>query len=378
MGIFDRFRRKASKPAAGHSDETPPGVIFLGTARRPRRSYPEDMTAVRGTEDLPVRLTVGTLRDEDFARRDDGWTATYRGRHLGTEVVLRFERSQSGGRVILSEKWEGIQGPMSAIGKATWPVLWRQHAMGGIAEQWEACLKQRIEQHFVSWYLPASNEDTHLLHLPDGHGRTILVPVGFRDLKRLGEFLPILENAADVDAPVSAYLALTQCYVHYADELFPQAKVSDVALERYVSDQLGMLAVAPVRTQVGTDGSKVRTIRRVQYLLAISAFFRDIEAILRHLSAAGFVGRMDRKDELTTGERMAVILPPMKEYAGAKFKDATGDLRRFYEYPRFVDMEAYLAVMKGATQMPLSSATPAAQLPRVQAIGEMLLSTNNP
>ena len=370
MGLFDRFKRNSPV----HSAADLPEIVVLGAFRRPRRAYPDDLTSVQSANDLPMRLTVGTLRDDDFVRNEDGWTASYRGRHPETKVELRLEHAQSGARVSLSEQWEGLAGPMSFAGSATWPALWQQHSMGAIPGEWESRLKQRVEQRFVSWYLPAAEQDTHMLSRPDGHLRTIVVPVGFRDLQRAAAIVPRLEGARDVDAPGSGYLALSQCYVHYRDELFPASQISDRALEAYVADRLGMLSVAPARPQVGQDGTRVRTVDRVQYLLAVTTFFGSLEAVLEHLAEAGLVGRMEQSADVTAGERMAVILPPMREYGGARFKDPTGEARRNYEYSRFVNMEAYMKTMQAAATQSMPPAVDTEQLRRAQAIGEALLA----
>jgi hypothetical protein len=86
---------------------------------------------------------------------------------------------------------------------------------------------------------------------------------------------------------------------------------------------------------------------------------------------------MDNRDDVFAGERMAGILPSMREFAGAKFKDPTGDGRRYYEYPQFVDMNTHMAAMVAASAEPVTASMGAGQLQRAQTIGETLLAMAN-
>ena len=318
-----------------NSRELPETITFTAIDR-PHRSGVAQIADVRRVEDLPSRFLLGDLQTESFTNQGPEWSARYAD-PAGHYVQLE----RKGDHLWIRQSFYGSES-CSAGAYPTFTQMGQLLAMG-VTGEWDAILKERMEQICNVRVFPLEKDHPNVCGIPDGFMRAVLFPV---PADRLGELEALHRDmAADSSfrSPGSGIARLQDSVVNYLEGSVPEFLASEMGPVLGHMDALGTPALAAAVREVGSDGTAAWTLRRRHYLYIGTFFIRDIERVVMRFHQAGFIGPSGSswKEEWPLApEHCAFVLPahlvPMAQKV--QWFDALHTRRVFF--PDFGGMES--------------------------------------
>jgi hypothetical protein len=258
-----------------------PRYIPFPMIERLHRSGTLLLADVRTVDDLPSRLIFGDLVRESFMSLPNGWSVQFRDAHdNGLDV------SVEAGRFTAKPRFLGSEG--LSVGPAA-----HKQAFGELlnlaAGQWEGALKRYLEDRYPIRVADPDPYQPHVLHLPDGWLKSILVPVAPEQLPALLTWHMSLADDPELGASQTGAVSLAFNAINYvegrcADGLDDAASL----LVRSLLTSNTPLKAEIVR-ECASDGTAAWTVRRDAYLYRCTAFLRDVPRVVELLSKAGLL-----------------------------------------------------------------------------------------
>lgn len=239
------------------------------------------LSEVRSVEDLSSRLLFGDLVDNTFTSYSDGWSVSYRdAEDNGLDISVRNGRFEAKPR-FLGKKGLSV-GP--ATHKEAFPQL-----INLAADQWDQSLKDYLEARYLIRVAETDPHRLHVIYIPDGWLKSILVPIAPSKLGTLLNWHMNLANDDRIGASVIGCVSLLFNAVNYVDGSYPSEwGTGDNLLVRNLLTLNGPM-LGQVIHETASDGASAWTLRRNAYLYRCTAYMRDVPRLVESLSAAGLL-----------------------------------------------------------------------------------------